>query len=74
MGHVRKKALDSTDKKIIEYIKSYSAKYGYPPTIREITKEVGFRSTSTTLVRLHYMNENKIISFEQRKSRTLKVL
>src|SRR6202011_2350545 len=43
---------------IFEFIKRYSAKYGYPPTVRDIGKAVGLASSST--VHAHLSNLERI--------------
>ena len=39
--------LTKRQQEIFDYIKSYSARYGYPPTVRDIGKAVGLTSSST---------------------------
>ncbi|MEA2302417.1 MAG: repressor LexA, partial [Solirubrobacteraceae bacterium] len=43
---------------IFDFIKRYSARYGYPPTVRDIGKAVGLASSST--VHQHLANLEKI--------------
>ena len=41
------KDLTKRQQEIFEFIKRYSASYGYPPTVRDIGKAVGLASSST---------------------------
>ena len=38
--------LTKRQQEIFDFIKRYSAKYGYPPTVRDIGKAVGLASSS----------------------------
>jgi repressor LexA len=53
-------AMDLTKRQqeIFDFIKRYSARYGYPPTVRDIGKAVGLASSST--VHQHLANLEKI--------------
>jgi repressor LexA len=46
--------LTKRQQEIFDFIKRYSAKYGYPPTVRDIGKAVGLASSST--VHAHLAN------------------
>ncbi len=50
--------LTKRQQEIFDFIKRYSAKYGYPPTVRDIGKAVGLASSST--VHAHLANLEKI--------------
>ena len=50
--------LTKRQQEIFEFIKRYSAKYGYPPTVRDIGKAVGLASSST--VHAHLANLERI--------------
>ena len=50
--------LTKRQQEIFDFIKKYSAKYGYPPTVRDIGKAVGLASSST--VHAHLANLEKI--------------
>ena len=39
--------LTKRQQEIYDFIRKYSAKYGYPPTVRDIGKAVGLASSST---------------------------
>jgi repressor LexA len=49
--------MTSRQQEIFQFIKRYAAKYGYPPTVREIGKAVGLASSST--VHAHLANLEK---------------
>jgi repressor LexA len=50
--------LTKRQQEIFDFIKRYSAKYGYPPTVRDIGKAVGLASSST--VHAHLSNLERI--------------
>lgn len=50
--------LTKRQQEIFDFIRRYSAKYGYPPTVRDIGKAVGLASSST--VHQHLANLEKI--------------
>ena len=50
--------LTKRQQEIFDFIKRYSAKYGYPPTVRDIGKAVGLASSST--VHAHLANLEKL--------------
>jgi repressor LexA len=50
--------LTKRQQEIFDFIKKYSARYGYPPTVRDIGKAVGLASSST--VHQHLANLEKI--------------
>jgi repressor LexA len=50
--------LTKRQQEIFDFIKRYSAKYGYPPTVRDIGKAVGLASSST--VHAHLANLERI--------------
>ena len=39
--------LTDRQKDVLDYIKSYAAKHGYPPTVREIGSALGLNSPAT---------------------------
>lgn len=50
--------LTKRQQEIYDFIRKYSAKYGYPPTVRDIGKAVGLASSST--VHAHLANLEKV--------------
>lgn len=61
-------------KKILDFINKYLAENGYPPSIREICKAVGFKSTSTVHSYIKKLEEEGHIVKDATKPRALKVL
>ncbi|MCR4804233.1 MAG: transcriptional repressor LexA, partial [Clostridia bacterium] len=39
--------LTAREERILEYMRDYVAKWGYPPTVRDIAGDLGIKSTST---------------------------
>src|SRR5271154_2479526 len=50
--------LTKRQQEIFDFIRKYSARYGYPPTVRDIGKAVGLASSST--VHAHLANLENI--------------
>ena len=63
-----------TDEQIMAVIKSYTEANGFPPSMREIGEATGLRSAGSVRYRLKMMRKNGLVSFDDRKARTLKVL
>lgn len=59
---------------ILDFLNRYQMEKGYPPSIREICKAVGFKSTSTVHSYIKKLEEEGHISKESTKPRALKVL
>ncbi|SFG66039.1 SOS-response transcriptional repressor, LexA [Desulfotomaculum arcticum] len=67
-------ALNQQEKDILNFIKQYIKESGYPPTVREIGKAVGFRSSSTVHGYLHRLHEKGAIKLDPTKPRALVVI
>ena len=67
-------ALNKREKAILKYIEKEVAVNGYPPSVREIGKAVGLRSTATVHGYLAKLADKGYIKKEQQKGRTLKLL
>ena len=67
-------ALNKREKAILKYIEKEVAQNGYPPSVREIGKAVGLRSTATVHGYLAKLASKGYIKKEQQKGRTLKLL
>ncbi|MBR1539970.1 MAG: transcriptional repressor LexA [Clostridia bacterium] len=67
-------ALNKREKAILKYIEKEVMANGYPPSVREIGKAVGLRSTATVHGYLAKLEEKGYIKKEQQKGRTLKLL
>ncbi len=59
---------------ILNYIKEYLVKYGYPPTVREIGKALGVSSPATIHAHLTNLEEKGIIKKEGTKNRAIELL
>ena len=68
------KMLTTRQKQILEYIRECVHKFGYPPSVREICKEVGLSSTSTVHGYLNRLEEQGFIRRDPSKNRTIELL
>lgn len=59
--------LTKRQQEIVEFIKRYSARHGYPPTVRDIGKAIGLTSPST--VHAHLTNLEKVGMLKRDPSR-----
>ncbi len=59
---------------IIDFVKSEVEEKGYPPSVREICKAVGFKSTSTVHAYLEKLEKSGVIQKDPTKPRALKVM
>lgn len=66
--------LTSKQKRILQTIKKYVAKHGYPPTVREIGKELNLRSPATIHFHIKKIAEKGYLKQNGSKNRTLEVL
>ncbi|NLX10841.1 MAG: transcriptional repressor LexA [Chloroflexi bacterium] len=66
--------LSARQKKILEYIETFIAQNGYPPTIREIGKHVGIASTSVVNYNLNKLVERGYIERQPEVSRGLRLV
>jgi len=68
------KDLTKRQAEIFEFIKKYSAKYGYPPTVRDIGKAVGLASSSTVHAHLHNLEKVGLLRRDPSKPRAIELL
>jgi len=61
-------------KEILNYIKKYIAKHGYPPAIREICKGVNLSSPATVFVHMKNLEQLGYIKTTSNKFRTIEIL
>lgn len=61
----------SHEDEIYQYISDYITDNGYPPTVREILKSTGFKSTSTIQYYLKKLEARGLISFGGSKNRAI---
>lgn len=67
-------SLNKREKAILKYIEKQIKTNGYPPSVREIGKAVGLKSTATVHGYLSALEEKGYIKKESQKGRTLKLL
>lgn len=67
-------SINKREKEILKFIESHVNKNGYPPSVREIGKGVGLKSTATVHTYLKALEKKGYIKKEDQKGRTLKLL
>lgn len=67
-------SLNKREKAIIKFIEKQIKENGYPPSVREIGKAVGLKSTATVHGYLEALEKKGYIKKESQKGRTLKLL
>ena len=70
---MRQKNLDK-QKQILDFVNKQVQEKGYPPSVREICRAVGFKSTSTVHSYLSTLEEKGLIVKDPSKTRALKVV
>ncbi|AGI39580.1 transcriptional repressor LexA [Thermoclostridium stercorarium] len=70
---MKQKSLDK-QQQILEFVNKQVKEKGYPPSVREICKAVGFKSTSTVHSYLQALEEQGLIVKDPSKTRALKVI
>jgi repressor LexA len=68
------KDLTKRQQEIFDFIKKYSAKYGYPPTVRDIGKAVGLASSSTVHAHLSNLEKVGLLRRDPSKPRAIEML
>ena len=66
--------LNNREEAILKFIEKQIKTKGYPPSVREIGKATGLKSTATVHGYLNKLEEKGYIKKEQQKGRTLKLL
>ncbi len=66
--------LTKRQQEIFDFIKRYSAKYGYPPTVRDIGKAVGLASSSTVHAHLANLERIGMLRRDPTKPRAIELL
>ena len=59
-------------RRILRYIDSFSQRYGFPPTLREICKHFGISSTNGARYHLHKLREKGYLEITRYRSRGVK--
>src|SRR5215207_6096009 len=68
------KDLTKRQQEIFDFIKKYSARYGYPPTVRDIGKAVGLASSSTVHAHLANLERLGLLRRDPTKPRAIELL
>ncbi len=66
--------LSDRQQAILDFIREFSARSKYPPTIREIGRHVGITSTSVVNYNLNILEQKGFIERDREKSRGLKLV
>jgi repressor LexA len=66
--------LTKRQQEIFDFIKRYSAQYGYPPTVRDIGKAVGLASSSTVHAHLANLEKLGLLRRDPSKPRAIELL
>jgi len=66
--------LTKRQQEIFDYIKRYSAKHGYPPTVRDIGRAIGLTSSSTVHTHLANLEKIGLLRRDPTKPRAIEVL
>jgi repressor LexA len=66
--------LTKRQQEIFDFIKRYSAKHGYPPTVRDIGKAIGLGSPSTVHAHLANLEKLGLLRRDPSKPRALELL
>lgn len=66
--------LTKRQQEIFDFIKRYSAKHGYPPTVRDIGKAIGLTSSSTVHAHLANLEKLGMLRRDPTKPRALELL
>jgi len=66
--------LNKRQQEIFDFIKRYSAKHGYPPTVRDIAKAVGLSSPSTVHAHLANLEKIGLLRRDPSKPRAIELL
>ena len=67
-------SLTKRQQEIFDFIKKYSARYGYPPTVRDIGKAVGLASSSTVHAHLSNLEKVGLLRRDPSKPRAIELL
>ncbi len=66
--------LTKRQQEIFDFIGRYSAKYGYPPTVRDIGKAIGLTSSSTVHAHLSNLEKAGLLRRDPTKPRAIELL
>ena len=66
--------LTSAQNQLLEWIKDYINSYNYSPSIRQMMKGMGLKSTAPIQSRLKHLQEKGYISWQEGRARTLQLI
>ena len=66
--------LSEREQRILEYMREYVAKWGYPPTVRDIAGALGIKSTSTVHKSIAALEKAGAIKKQAGKRRALDIV
>ncbi len=66
--------LTKRQEEILTYVKKYMVRFGYPPTVREIGKDLGVSSPATIHAHLSNLETKGFIKKEESKNRAIELL
>src|SRR5437588_4685418 len=66
--------LTKRQQEIFDFIKRYSARHGYPPTVRDIGRAIGLTSSSTVHAHLANLEKIGLLRRDPAKPRAIDVL
>jgi repressor LexA len=66
--------LTKRQQEIFDFIKRYSARHGYPPTVRDIGKAIGLTSSSTVHAHLANLEKLGLLRRDPTKPRAMEIL
>lgn len=74
MNKDQEKRLTEKQKDVYRYLVSFINKQGYSPTVRELCKITGYSSPATIHDYLKQLKKKGYITYEETKSRTIRIL
>src|SRR3712207_1942022 len=66
--------LKQKDIDVLSFLKEHSARHGYPPSVREICKQLDIKSTSTVFAIINRLEKYKYIRKDPSKTRAIEIL
>ncbi|MBQ2908410.1 MAG: repressor LexA, partial [Clostridia bacterium] len=64
---------NNRENEVYEYLVNFIEEEGYPPTVREICRDLGFSSTSTAQYYLKKLEDKNLISCGAAKNRAITI-
>lgn len=68
------KGLNRRERSVLLAIKQYIMENGYPPTVRELCKLTGYKSTSTVSSTLFELNNKGLIKSKHGQARAIQIV